>query len=361
MGEWYYDFEENPYKLRPEPILLPDERIIWNRDDLDDKENLENFIKAVLEGQSVGLRIWGDSGAGKTWLVRYIKKRLESEIENPIIFYNRIVGAKSTFPEFYFDFITIIQPQLEKLLSAVTQKIGMEIAHWKDYWENPNLAIALHHINSKSTHEGVSREWLKGAVSATALKGTEIVTTLGADYQKLEVLEKLLHNSAELFSTCILVLDELARVKSGFGRELGREIKDIFDGFYGKFGLICTYTGSTSDALVDYYDTHFYERFEYDVGLKLIKRDYVPTFLRLHHQSYRKKDAKIKDQLYPFTKDAILGLVDLINPVKLVPRSILKSCGGLVLGAQKTGARIIDEKFVDDNARLIPPDVRVQT
>lgn len=361
MEQWFFDFVEYPYGIRPEPMLLPDERIMWDRDDLDDKENVDRFIKAISEGRSVGLRIYGDSGAGKTWLVRYIKKRLESEMENPIIFYNRIVGAKSTFEEFYFDLITAIIPQLGRLLSVVEQKIGDKSSDWIDYWDNHDLGEALRHIQKKDDHEGLSKDWLKGTASSAAIKPTGIITKLDTDFQKVEVLQKLLHKASELFSTCVLVLDEIALVKRGFGRELGRIVKDIFDGFYEKFGLICTYTGVTSDTLLDNYDSHFYERFEHEVGLKTIKKDYLPTFLRLHHQSYRKTGAEIKDQLYPFTESAVYKLIDLIDPESLFPRSILKSCGVLAIEAtERAKTKIIDEKFVEKNAGLIPPDVRVR-
>lgn len=361
MGQWYYGFEENPYKTRPEPMFLSDKRIIWNRDDLDDKEDLNNFIKSILEGRSVGLRVYGGIGSGKTWLVRYIQKELKSRSQNCIFFYSRLVGAKSTFSEFYFDFITDTAPELEKLLHAVTQKIGIKIEAWKKYWDIPNLAMALHHINSRDEHEGLSRMWLRGEpLSPTLLGAASINVRLASDNQKIEVLEKILHKASELFPICILALDDIALVKRGFGRELGRIIKDIFDGFYEKFGLICTYTGETSDSLLDSYDQHFYERFEYEAGLSPIKKEYLPEFLRLHHSCYRQKDAKVEDELYPFIEEAVEMLANLMDPAKVLPRSILKSCGNLVLVASKAQKPKIDGEFIKENKNLIVPEARLR-
>jgi hypothetical protein len=363
MEGWSYDFEEYPYKIRPDPIYLPDEKIIWNRDDLDDKENLEKFVKALLERRSVGLRIYGVPGSGKTWLIRYFQKELLSKDKNAVIFYVRIVGAKSTFSEFYSNFMASTTKQLEELLSAVVKKIGRDINKWISYWGDPNLAKALHHIYSKDEHEMLARDWLADVpYSPAVLKAAGIFTRLATDMQKVDVLEKLLHKASELFSTCVLVLDDIALVKRGFGRELGRIIKDIWDGFYERFGLICTYTAEASGELIDAgYDLHFYRRFEYEVGLRPVKRDYVPTFLRLHHTCYRKKDAKIEDQLYPFTEDAIYKIIDLISPTSVLPGDILRTCGNIVLAAEKAKVKIIDKRFVDENQNLIPPEIRAQT
>jgi len=361
MGQWYYEFEENPYKTRPEPMFLSDKRIIWNRDDLDDKDNLNNFINSILEGRAVGLRVYGGIGSGKTWLVRYIQKELKAKSQSCIFFYSRLVGAKSTFSEFYFDFISDTAPELEKLLHEVTKKVGKDIEDWKKYWDDPNLGMALHHINSEDEHKALSMIWLKGEpLSPSLLNAASINVRLASDSQKIEVLEKILHKASELFAVCILALDDIALVKRGFGRELGRIIKDIFDGFYEKFGLICTYTGETSDSLLDSYDQHFYERFEYEVGLRPIKKEYLPQFLKLHHSCYRQEDAKVEDQLYPFTEEAIKTLANLMDPAKVLPRCVLKSCGNLVLAAGKSGRSLIDGKFIEENKDLIVPEARLR-
>jgi len=347
---WFeeFGFEEDPYHVR-EPIWFLEKRITWNRDDLDesDRKNLENFIEDITSQRAAALRIYGSSGAGKTWLLRYIEKQLKLKIENPIIFYYAIVGAKSEFSEFYLGLMDDgIKPQLQELLNAVTQKIGKDIADWKKYWEESDLAIALHHINSEDEHKDISKGWLTDEVPLGSLK--------------IRTLKTLLIKASELFSTCVLFIDEIALVKRGFGRELGRILKDLLDGFPEKFGLVCTYTAETSDVLLDSYDEHFYRRFEYEVGLKSIKKDYLPTFLRLHHQCYRKEDAKIRGQLHPFTEEAVYKLADLMDPTRHLPAPILLSCGKLAREAFRAKRKIINEEFIDKNKGLIPPDSRVR-
>jgi len=361
---WFeeFGFEDDPYHVR-EPIWFPEKRITWNRDDLDesDKKNLENFIEDISSQRAAALRIYGSSGAGKTWLLRYIEKQLELKIENPIIFYYAVVGAKSEFSEFYLGLMDDgIKPQLQKLLNVVTQKIGKDIADWKKYWEESDLAVVLHHINSEDEHKDLSKGWLTDEVPLGSLKSASITTRLSTDHAKMRTLKTLLIKASELFSACVLFIDEIALVRRGFGRELGRILKDLLDGFSEKFGLVCTYTAETSDALLDSYDEHFYRRFEYEVGLKSIKRDYLPTFLRLHHQCYRKEDVKIRDQLHPFTEGAVYKLADLMDPARHLPAPILLSCGKLAREAFRTERRIINEEFIDKNKGSIPPDSRVR-
>ena len=360
MSEWFefYGFKRNPYE-RKEPMDIPFEFVKWNRDDLKDKWQLDRFIEDVLKGRSVSLRVFGPSGAGKTWLLRYIEKRIKQENKEALIFYTKLTRVEPTFEAFYRNFIENFKEHyLERFLNVVVNRAGLSINKWEEYFEDPDLAKALYHIAHKDEHRLVSERWLLGEnVSFSMLKSVEIVSSL-SNYRKVEVLKSIIRKSVEIFPLCVLFVDEIGLVTPSVGRALGGALKELLDEFYEKFSLVSTYTATISDQLIDRgYDLHFYRRFDYEVELSPINRDYVADFLRIHHTCYRKKEVEVSDELLPFTEDSIKKLYDLIVPENCHPGSILKAAGNLAREASYMKIKQIDAAFVEKNANRIPREL----
>jgi len=360
MNEWYelFGFRRNPYKTN-EPIHIPYQFIEWNRDDLRDKWQSERFLEDILSARSVSMRIFGPSGSGKTWLLRYIEKRIMEKNKNAVIFYTKFTRVEATFPTFYRIFIeNFEQEYLDRFLKIVSKKAGLTVDDWIQYLGDADLARALYHIAHKNEHLLTSERWLLGEkVSFSLLSPVDIVSPL-SDYRKMEVLKSIIRKAVDLFPLCVLFVDEIALVTPSVGRAIGGALKELLDEFYEKFGLASTYTASISDALIDRgYDLHFYRRFDYEVELSPIKREYVSEFLKIHHRCYRREDVEIADQLSPFTKDGIEKLYDLIIPENCHPGPILKACGNLAREASSLEVRRIDAGFVEKNISRIPREL----
>jgi hypothetical protein len=356
---WYerLGFVEDPYGIK-RPRFIPLERLTWNRDDLEDKWQLERFIDDIVNQRSVSLRIFGPTRSGKTWLLRMIEKKLRSKLEDVVILYTEVPEAEPTLSRFYEEFIESITPQLERILKAVDDKAGETISEWIKFLGDADLAHALFHIYHKDEQQYVSYQWLRGLkVSSSALRTTEIISPL-SNYKRVEVLVKLIEIASEIFPSCVLLVDEIGLVRPpSLARVIGSTLKELLDRLYAKFGLVCTYTAELSDQIVDVgYSVHFHKRFNYEVKLDPIERNYFPTFLRLHHECYRKEDFEVEDQLYPFTEDGAYKLLEILRGESHYPGPILHSCGMLAREAVDEEVRELDEEFIEENASRIPKD-----
>lgn len=365
MTEWYefFGFKLNPYERKPNPMSVPYELIAWNRDDLRDKWQLDRFLEDILAGKSRALRIFGPTNSGKTWLLRYIDKCL---VEKTVILYAAFTRVEPTFPIFFRIFVEDFEQRfLEKFLKAVNEKVGLPLEKWEEYVGDPDLGRALYHIAHKDEHYLTSRRWFRGEkLSFSLLSPVGIISPL-TDYGRMKVLRTIISKIVDLFPYCVFMVDEIGLVTPSVGRTLGGALKELMDTFYEKFGLVCSYTATISDALVleRGYDEHFYRRFDYEVELSAIPRDFAPKFLRLHHRLYRKEGARVDDELLPFTKEAIEKLYDLIRPDFYYPGYLLKACGNLVKEAydSKPRVKVIDADFVEKTAERLPREMLRKT
>jgi hypothetical protein len=334
---WYeqWDFEEDPYGIKRTQLLNFD-KIIWNRDDLESKANVSGFLEGIDSGRSVSLRIFGPSRSGKTWLLKYIEKNLKVRMNNDvIIIFAPIPESEPNLDSLYRQFISSLEFNMSSILAKAATKAGETQGDWRNYFGDHELGSALWHIHKKSDQKIFAQEWLRGErLSGAQLEGAGLITTL-TKYKKVQVMIKLIDSIRPLYQSCVLMVDELGLIRPpNNARVIGGILKEILDSFYERFGLICTYTSKLSDSLIDLgYSQHFYKRFDFEVEMSSIHTEYVPTFLRLHNQAYRKNDSKIADQLLPFTEDAIKALLELISFENYYPGPILHSCGIIAVEA----------------------------
>jgi len=124
--------EENPYEKR-DPFKIPEEKIIWNRDDLNNKK--EDIITPLLEKAQdlyrISLLIWGFNGSGKTWLSRYITKEIKKEIgeEKVLVIPIRLTKESKPFKAIYSKFIACLETEkfFDKDLKEYCNSLESEI------------------------------------------------------------------------------------------------------------------------------------------------------------------------------------------------------------------------------------------
>jgi hypothetical protein len=355
---WFetWDFEEDPYGIK-RTQLLNSKRIIWNRDDLENKPNVDSFIDNVANGRSVSLRIFGPSRSGKTWLLKYIEKSLKERMNNDVlVIMAPIPESDSNLDSWYRYFISSIEFNMDSFLAKASAKAGQTQGDWRKYFGDHELGYALWHISKKSDQKFIAMEWLRGEkLSGPQLTEAGLVSSL-TKYKKVQIMIKLIDSIRLLYQSCVLMVDEIGLIRPpSNARVIGGILKDILDSFYERFGLICTYTADLSDTLIDLgYSQHFYKRFDFEVDMSAIHVEYMPLFVRKHNEAYRRSDSKIGDQLLPFTEEAIEALLELISFENYYPGPILHCCGILAAEATKNELKLINGDFVRANRGLLP-------
>jgi|GEM_PF-3588565 len=354
---WYekIGFEEDPYK-RVDPPLIPFERIEWNRFDLQgEREKLDDLIEDVKNSYKVALLVYGPYGSGKTWLGRVIEKEILSEINEALIIHTKLHGLQPNFSALYDIFIRDLISPDGKFLPKLESHLGNKIDDWVKFFKNNDLANALYHLALQDTRKTTSLNWLLDlGVTMGDLKNADITAKIGGDAHKYEIMKLLIEKSAEIFPLIILNVDELENAnRPSFARQIGDVLRDLIDVFYEKFVLFLSITAGGAGEWYDYgYPEALSRRLDYIVKLDTIKREYAPTFLRRHHEVYRKKDTEIEDQLFPFTEDGIDKLIEIMEVDKRYPGYILPNCGILARDAAKED-RKVDAKFVIDHQRRL--------
>lgn len=348
-----FDFEEDPFSIR-DPMVIPENKIIWNREDLDEgKKQLDRFIDYVINGRRIGMKIFGPAGSGKTWLLRYIQKIIKERLkEKALTIYIQISRMDPSFSVFYEKFIKQIKEHLKLILEKIYKEAGKTKKEWIEYLKDRDIATILFNIHSDEKTE-ISEEWLSGKkLISSDLKNLGVFSSLEGDYKKYETFKYLIVKSLLSFLTFTLMVDEIGHLGSAaIARILGDSMRELIDSFYDRFSLICTYTARAADEMIDMgYNEFLYRRLEIEIKLDPLKSESAPSFFRLHNECYRKKGSKIKDQLHPFTKDGVKALIELMTPDKRYPGFIFTNCGYLVEEAVKESA-IIDTKFINTHKK----------
>ena len=358
---WYENLEFNvdPYQIQ-DPMTIPLNFIQWNREDLDDKHEMKDFVNRVVDKQRIGMKIYGTSGSGKTWLVRYIMKLIEEKLgDEALIIYISIPKIEPTFTAFYERFIEKILPRLDPILKAINEKAGDSREDWTAYLKDRDLSNAIWNRHHRKDKNNLCEGWLLGRKLLTSeLRSIDVLSPLDRDYRKHEVFKSLIQHSLLEFSTCTLMVDEIGFLPARVAQGLGDSLREMLDSFYDRFSLICTYTAEAADEMLDFgYSQFLFTRLEREVKMDAIKKEHVPEFLKIYQASYRKEEFKRENQLYPFDQGGLKKLIELMNPERHYPRFILTNCGILAKKAAETN-QTINESFVSkykDNLKDLVP------
>jgi hypothetical protein len=349
---WFqkFEFEDDPYR-NVDPIKIPLERIVWNRDDLTDvKHQLDEMLQSVQDWYRVALRVYGANRSGKTWLWRYVEKEIESRIKDALVISTRIPEVQPTFDAFYSIIIkSIFGESIDpsaKYLEKLKNKAGTDPQKYVEFLGTRDLAACLRRIAMNDEQKGTCAEWLLGTGGTIReLNAVGISSRLESSYDKYEVLRTLLEKASDLFSTTVLIVDEMENASAKFAVQLSDMLRDLLDVFYDKFVLILSITLTTMGEWYDFgYKRALDGRIDHNIYLDSVKVDYSPTFLRLHQEKYRTKKFS-GNQLLPFTEGGIRCLLTLMKEDSRYPGLILPNCG-ILAKAAATEDRRIDESFV---------------
>lgn len=359
-----FGFEGDPYEII-DPPLIPFERIRWDRDDIKDKWQLDEFVEKIAQGYRLGLKIYGPLRCGKTWMLRFLEKSLLIKDKNILVLYTAISRAEPKISVFYIKFLHSLLPHLPTIFKSIGKRAGPTIEDWKKFIPDEDLATCLWNIYHapRSDAAFLFRTWLLGErLALTDRKKLKVLTTLDGDFKKIETIKNFLNLAKLAFPSVVLCIDEMENATTPLAKALGDSLRDIFDGFYEKFGLVCSYTAEKSDEFVDLgYGLFLYARLEREVRIPSLESDYAPEFLRVHHECYRKKGFKVADQLHPFTESGIKELIKSLDAKYRYPPFILSCLGTLAAKAGEEDVEKIDKRFVGKHKDRFPREYLVKT
>lgn len=349
-------FVKSPYgKLDPYNIDM--KYLSWNRPDLSvAKDALDNFVKDVLNQRKVAIKIFGPSGSGKTWFTRIIEKTINEKNKDTILIYTKIPKMEPIFQTVYRIAIeNFLRSGLKKLGDEVRKKTkGTGLNSWKKVLKNEELAICFSEIFNEGTKTVLARKWLIGdKLSASELGklSEKIVYSVDSDYERYQMLARMLRELLNTFPSVILTVDELENAPVKLAGQLGDGLRDILDEFSDKFALVCSFTAQKEEEWYDQgYPEALARRFDYVAQLDSLSEGALPEFLRRHHNLYRKGDFKVKDQLFPFDEIASSALLKLMPPVHHYPGYFLPNCEILARLAAEEGVKKINASFVKRNS-----------
>jgi len=359
MQMWFeaFQFAKDPYE-KLDPYKIGFERLVWDRPDLKKaKEDVDKFIEDIIAKQRIALKIFGPAGSGKTWLTRIIQKELSEKLaekkEEMVFLYTKVPRMEPTFQVVYRiaidHFLTNYFKKLSKFIG------GTDVDAWEKVIGDYDLALCFSNFSSGTpTKRALARKWLTGdKLSASELSDLELTYSLDSDYERFEMLRKLIEKLLNSFSFCVFVIDELENAPTKLAGQISDGLRDLLDLFSEKFALIASFTAQKVEEWYDLGYTEFLgRRFDYTVEVSSLKKGTLPEFLRAHHKAYRKEGVKVKDEILPFTEDAAIKLLELMPPQYHYPGYFLPNCKDIARLAFSKKEQI-DAKFVETNFQKV--------
>lgn len=357
---WFkdYSFSDNPYrKLDPFKVSL--DRFEWNRVDMPDAHSdLTKFVDDLSSGEKSGMRVIGAIGGGKTWFARIIEKHLLESAEDSIFIYTKVPKIEPTFSNVHSIAIQDLLTDFDKISEKVkiqTSKSGEDA--WLEIFEDEDLARGLNAIDSGGKNSLLAKSWLMGnRMSVSVLNTLNIVTPITSDYKRFEILIELFRSLSALFSCSVLVIDELENAPIKLAGGLSDSLRDMLSEFTEKFGLVCLFTAESFD---EWYEAGYTEaltrRIDYHVSISELESEAVLELVQKHHILYRTKDFEEENQLFPFTKEAILRILGLTPDGRKYPGYFFPNCEAIArLAHEQKQSLPIGSDFVERNMTSLP-------
>lgn len=353
-------FQSNPYQ-KLDPFKIDPSRLAWNRDDLEEeKEKVDDFVDDLASGSRGGMRAIGGFGSGKTWLARIIQIQLKEKLKGKTFsIYTKVPKIEPTFSNVYSIAIKDFLAQFDTIKEIVMKEKGAtDLGAWSSVFEDEDLAKGVNHICSGGKPGLIARRWITGnRVTATELGTLDIVDPITGDYKRFETLVETFKDLSRIFSSSLLIVDELENAPLKLANALSDGLRDMLSIFDENFGLICLFTAQSFD---EWYDAGYTEaltrRMDYHLQISEISQSAIHKLLRVHQKLYRKKRARIGgEQLYPFTIEAIDKIFELTPLGRKYPGFIFPNLEAIAKSALRKGERLpISSDFVVDNISVLP-------
>lgn len=389
------DFKKFRLKMNPFPVLaVPNDTPVFIADRESLLDNFRTELSALRNNEDTVITvISGDYGTGKSHLFKYIKYQvnlqLRSSSKPTLAVYIKKIGRN--FKDFYSYFIDDVGSEiftnlaLELILSYLTnhkskvdsyiidttKKINeIKRSNIPDFLRNstfkdlfydmkqehrtvhPDLLSALLHL-AHPDYFMTSWRWLLGEkLSKEDMKSINVQSTIDDEYIARVILQNIINFiiiQKEMF--LVILIDEFEFFTSlpNIARNrFADDLREFIDVNKKKIFLIIASTPSGIHFIKENYTALERRLFTNMQDLGQFETDDVKELIILYLKNARidesmNTDNIIKDELFPFTDDAI---IEIYEKTKGNIAAILVSCRQLISKLQQSNEAIIDQNFI---------------
>jgi len=319
-----YSLEQNPFPY----IGVPDESLLLYMDRKRELKMIEEIIKISFHGTSSHIVLVGSYGNGKTHTLKYIKKQMESQLDNIVAVYlanpgDRLVSLYSSFIyEFGFDRLENLvwrflefctgEKNLRKkvndgsvLLAEILEIGKVRLRNEIKYTDFATAFLKLTLEESKF----LAWKYLCGEpIIFEHRKELDVVTLIDNDekalraFMSLKRILSLLRNRL----TCILIdeFESIEYLHPLLKQKILNSIRHLID--LNPQGL-CLIIGCAPEVWVDIIKEYhaFSERIFRQITLRALNREDMRNFISSYLTHFRVKGADPPTDIFPFTEDAV--------------------------------------------------------
>ncbi|MHA1400217.1 MAG: hypothetical protein ACTSQE_07695 [Candidatus Heimdallarchaeaceae archaeon] len=312
------------------------------------KKEIEMLSRKISsEGPSSIKPIWGWYGAGKTHTLLYLNHILEKNSKDSIVIYTEFSPDLSRFFELYKLIIRTIfsTNQIQKLTDAFkevynnictndTEFINSVCPHF-DYF-----FYAVHrYIYGDQEDKEIIRKWFFGdRIHLNKLKERNIYSRIEDDQAAVDVLSSIINLliKSTSYKNLIIMIDEFSRLDS-----LPFRKKETFQSFFeflfnscpNNLHLILAYSSRQADKIRELLTPAMLSRLGLTktMKIKILETTEAENFITELIRINKKQTANDQDELFPFTEDSIITIVNYFNKKGwiLKARNIMEVCNYL--------------------------------
>ena len=319
-----YGLKQNPFPY----VGVPDENLPLYMDRKRELKMIEQIIKVSLQGTSSHIILVGSYGNGKTHTLKYIKKQMESQLENTIAVYLANPGEKllSLYSNFMYE---LGFDGLEHLVWAFLEFCTGEKNLRKKVNEGEVLLAEVLEVGKRRLRNEIKYTDFAAAFLKLTLeeckflawkylcgepiifehrKELDVVMLIDNDDKALRAFMSLKRILALLENRLICILiDEFESIEylhPLLKQKIMNSIRHLID--LNPKGL-CLIIGCAPEVWVDIIKEYhaFSERIFRQITLRALNKEDMCNFISSYLMHFRTKDADPPNDIFPFTKDAV--------------------------------------------------------
>ena len=319
-----YGLERNPFPY----VGVPDENLLLYMDRKRELKMIEEVIKVSLQGTSSHIVLVGSYGNGKTHTLKYIKKQLESQLNDVIAVYIANPGEKlvSLYSNFIYEFgFGRLENLVWKFLEFCTgEKNLRKKVNEGEVLLAEVLEVGKTRLRNEIKYTDFATAFLKLTLEESKFlawkylcgepilfehrKELDVVTLIDNDDKALRAfmsLKRIL--SLVGYKLVCILIDEFESIEylhPILKQKILNNIRHLID--LNPQGL-CLVIGCAPEVWVDVIKEYhaFSERIFRQITLRALNKDDMRNFISSYLTHFRLKDADPPTDIFPFTKDAV--------------------------------------------------------
>jgi len=319
-----YKLERNPFPY----VGVPDENLSLYTDRKRELKMVEEVIKASLRGSSSHIVLVGSYGNGKTHTLKYLRKQLESQLQDVIAIYIANPGDRflSLYSNFMYEFgFDRLEGLVWKFLEFATGEENLKKkVNEGDVLLPEILEIGKRRLQNEIKYTDFATTFLKLTLEECKFlawkylcgepvlfehrKDLDVIMLIDNDdkalraFMSLKRILSLLGN--QLISILVDEFESIENLHPILKQKMLNSVRHLID--LNPQGL-CLVIGCAPDVWADIIKEYhaFSERIFRQITLRALNKEDLRNFISSYLQPFRIKDADPPNDIFPFTEDAI--------------------------------------------------------